>query len=497
MNPTGSSVSATWDLSTDVGRARYFRYHVERGGFAQLLFNLGGDHLQDIAGMLERSGAEVAARYYERALLACLDDEEAYQSFLAGDFIGENALKSTLQLLSVDYFRVGKPFGREAAAWLIRIGAADGLLIGFRGAFSGSSTTYAHLGEVRDDWATPAASFLELRFAATRSGRAPSGPLQASLRRQGRNTGLVGARFTPDDASSDIVVRVAVGQAPPALDTVGLSPVDAQAVLDGIAAEATGAPFRALGPGRLEVLWAASHPIDSSSSGFKRLAGRLVPLLALPVDAGEEDVYSAWRHQEESVEIARMGAWLTGSLAGHPERGLFRPGATEAELEDLETTLGLELPEPIRGLLRYANGGSFVDDRPRDEDGEPVSAGTSCDLLSTGEMRDALADLVASNDAATQVDRWEGKRPVRPRLRQADGSLVPWPYLPIARTSEGGEFLVLELAGAGRVLDAWHATAPRQWRMVYESAFDFIQDYLQQGGCVRAIGRQAEGPPAS
>ncbi len=290
------------------------------------------------------------------------------------------------------------------------------------------------------------------------------------------------------------MVRVALGRsrAVDVYDTIGLTQDEGQAVLDGIVAQAKGAPFTELGPGQLDVLWATSHPIDGSASGFNRLASSLIPLLALTVDADENAITHAWRRQDESVRIAKMGDLLTATLAGHPKRGVFHAGASEAELESLETSLGFSLPEPVRWMLRQVNGGSFVDDRPQEEEDNSEESCTYCDLLSTDEIRTELFDLIATHESAAEVDRWEGNRPINPRLRQLDGSLLPWPCLPIARTSEGREIVAVELSGAGHVIDAWHEVGPQQWRMVYGRYVDFIEDFMLQGGCIKAIGQYSK-----
>ena len=200
-----------FDLTTDAGRAYCFDYDVERGGFAQLLFNLQGEHLEQFAETLDRAGAEVAARYYERAIRVCLDDEPSYQAFIHSDYVTDNAVKFALQSLSIEYFRTGVTFDREAAAWRARIGAGRGVLVGINGAFSGSSSTYAHLGEVRDEWRSRSTDFLRLSVPATPGRHPPGGPLQATLRRLGRDAGILGARFTPEPGWSAVEVRVSFG----------------------------------------------------------------------------------------------------------------------------------------------------------------------------------------------------------------------------------------------------------------------------------------------
>ena len=480
-----------FDLTTDAGRASCFDYDVERGGFAQLLFNLKGEHLQQFAEMLQRAGAEVAARYYERALLVCLDDELAYQAFINGDYVTDNAVKFALQALSVEYLRSGVPFHLEAAAWRARIGAGPGVLVGINGGFSGSASTYAHLAEVREEWRSLSTDFLRLSLPAVAGPHCPAGPLQATLRRVGRDAGLLGARFTPEPASNLIEIRVPFGPfgSEPDPFSLGLERDDAQAVLDEIVNQSRGVAFIELGPGRLDVAWAARHPIDGSRRSFERLIASLVPLLTLPAGAREDQILMAWRRQQESVRTAQLGGALRQALSGHPERGICRPGASDGRLNALETALGLTLPDPVRRLLREVDGASISDARPAPEAAGPGPRCVPCDLLSADQIGAAFADLLSMHASSVEADGWDGSRPVNPRLRLADGTVVSWPYLPIAQPREGGGWLVLELSGAGRVLDACHAHGPLQWRPLYERYVDFIDDYLARGGCIAATAR--------
>ena len=175
--------------------------------------------------------------------------------------------------------------------------AAKGLQIGARAAHSGSSTTLAYLGDVFDEWRIPGTEFLEARVPSHVRPGASTRMTQATLRRTGRGAGLLGARFTPVSTASDVLIRVALGQARTAgvYDTAGLAPDEARVVLDGLEARGRSSSLAALGPGLVEVLWASSHPIDSSASGFARLSDELALLLALPPGASADDVVRAWR----------------------------------------------------------------------------------------------------------------------------------------------------------------------------------------------------------
>lgn len=165
-----------------------------------------------------------------------------------------------------------------------------------------------YLDEVRESWRTPATEFLEARHKRSTPGPASTASKQVSLYRQGRGAGLLGARFTPQADALEIVVRVGVGQCrmQGVYDTVGLSVDEAQAALEGVLAQSSLPSFLELGPGTLEILWATSHPVDSSAHGFRTLAGLLVPLLALPATAVEEDVVHAWERHDEARKSADL-----------------------------------------------------------------------------------------------------------------------------------------------------------------------------------------------
>ena len=374
------------------------------------------------------------------------------------------------------------------------------LLIGVSGAHSGSSSTYVYLGEVQDQFACASENWIKFTKTAQLPGL--SQPLQAMIKRQGRHAGLLGACFVPDPSGNEIVVSVAVGAVRgPKNGDLGLSLEDAKAVLKGLERVAGGASFIELGAGWLNVSWAETSQIDSSESGFQELAERLVPLLALPMDATADDVTNGWRRQLESVELGRMFDWLDRCVAQHPERGAtFRPGASTADVEALAADLSLRLPDALRWMAARFDGGAFVDRSAltADDDADTCTADADgrqdCELLSLDEIRQEFDDLVATHEAAVELDGWAGQRPIRPRLRLADGSSSPWPYLPIARTTQGHELLVLEIfdnGRHGRVLDAFHEVGPRHWGTLYDSYVVFLDDFIYRGGTVRVISSRA------
>lgn len=368
---------------------------------------------------------------------------------------------------------------RDQRCWV----ASDASLrIGISGAHAGASTTYVYLDELQDRYAYDGDNRIEFTKAAS-AGNVPSRrPLQAMIRRLGRGAGMLGARFTPAPAGDAIVVLVLVRTTPITGYDNGLSPDMAGSVLQGLERVARGHAFTSLGPGRLDIAWAQEHDVDSSASGFMQLAERLVPLLSLAADAIDDDVTTAWRLQRESVTFANLFDWLDDCIATHPERGaVFGSAVADAALESLEADLGLRLPSAFRTMARRCDGGRFVElaagePEPDEADDERVDDHRAvCELLSLEQIRHHFAELAESRNAGAEPS-------------------TPWPCLPVARTIEGHELLVLDLSYGPlgvRVLDAFHELGPSGWGVLYNSYLEFLEDFVYRGGDVRAIARAA------
>ena len=103
-----------------ISLAKYFDYNLSKGGFGQLLYNLQGQHLDEIEQLLMDADAKVALGYYLRALRACLDDGDGYQAFLAGDFRSDSSIKDALQLISFEYFEKSVEFSSEVGDFVER-----------------------------------------------------------------------------------------------------------------------------------------------------------------------------------------------------------------------------------------------------------------------------------------------------------------------------------------------------------------------------------------
>jgi len=95
-----------------------FSYHVKQGGFAQLLFNARGEGLAEYEAMLIAVGAKRAQGFYVRAIRSALADKSGYAAFLGdwNDPAGVD-LRSSLQLLSIEYLTGEPSIDDEARAW--------------------------------------------------------------------------------------------------------------------------------------------------------------------------------------------------------------------------------------------------------------------------------------------------------------------------------------------------------------------------------------------
>ncbi len=208
-------------------------------------------------------------------------------------------------------------------------------------------------------------------------------PLRAAIQRHAeRDAGMLGAEFTPTSGGERLTVTIHV------LDAAGTSAISA------------GLPE-----------WAATTTRD----GIQRVA-RTTTLAAL--------------------------AALDAVCAKHPDAGTFGPGTSEAALDGLARDLGMPVPESLRLVLARVNGGAFdqraVPAAPPSSRSSPDAAGRACcDLLSISEIRDAYADLIATNDAHTDVARWDGRWPVGARLARTVGSRWPrgWRAMSGSRSS--------------------------------------------------------------
>ncbi|UYQ93640.1 hypothetical protein MKQ68_00810 [Chitinophaga horti] len=95
--------------------ADFFVYNLHQGGFAQLLYNSGGQYLSEIEDLLLESEAQQTHTFYLRAIERCTGDIPRFHAFLQSDFVSENELKNELQAISIEYFQKGVTFMQEAS----------------------------------------------------------------------------------------------------------------------------------------------------------------------------------------------------------------------------------------------------------------------------------------------------------------------------------------------------------------------------------------------
>ena len=100
--------------ATDVVLAAFLARNLQRGGFAQLVFNAQGQYLGEMAQMLKNFNASNTLNFYEQAIRICRADKAGYQSFLSSDYVGALAVKNPLHEISLDYYESSPQFAQEA-----------------------------------------------------------------------------------------------------------------------------------------------------------------------------------------------------------------------------------------------------------------------------------------------------------------------------------------------------------------------------------------------
>src|SRR5690606_5910383 len=91
-----------------------FYYDVNKGGFAQFVYNANGVYLPEMAKVLEIIGASYTKAHFDRVIRLCLDRNDEYQEFISGDFSNDNDFKDALHLLSLEYLQSDTRLESEA-----------------------------------------------------------------------------------------------------------------------------------------------------------------------------------------------------------------------------------------------------------------------------------------------------------------------------------------------------------------------------------------------
>ncbi len=79
-----------------------FYHDFFKGGFERFIYNANGVYLPEVADVLEKLKAKEARYYLELVISYCVENNEDYQTFLAGDF-SDSDFKKALAHFSSEY----------------------------------------------------------------------------------------------------------------------------------------------------------------------------------------------------------------------------------------------------------------------------------------------------------------------------------------------------------------------------------------------------------
>lgn len=124
----GQRATQLIDTTEDLDESRYnflyltvvaaeFDYQVKKGGFDQLIFNLGRERLEHCHVMLTTVDAPVALSFYVRAITRCTEDMEDFNRFMA-DYTAPTKVAQDLTMLSIEYLRGDTSFDSEIAEFV-------------------------------------------------------------------------------------------------------------------------------------------------------------------------------------------------------------------------------------------------------------------------------------------------------------------------------------------------------------------------------------------
>jgi hypothetical protein len=111
----GLSASILKDLKSPQNQLTFiavFFSDVSKGGFEQFVYNANGIYLPEVAEVLEAVSASHAVACIDQVIQLCIDDNDAYKTFLAGDF-NHCAFKQKLSALT-EIYREGDDLTEEA-----------------------------------------------------------------------------------------------------------------------------------------------------------------------------------------------------------------------------------------------------------------------------------------------------------------------------------------------------------------------------------------------
>jgi hypothetical protein len=97
--------------------AHLFVDNMAQGGFERHFYRMQGAFLEETERLLVHAKAELARAYFRAAVERCVQDVDAYQRFLDGDFATASPIQDALRALSVEYGRQGGNPAAELAKY--------------------------------------------------------------------------------------------------------------------------------------------------------------------------------------------------------------------------------------------------------------------------------------------------------------------------------------------------------------------------------------------
>ncbi|MEM8531111.1 MAG: hypothetical protein AAGF95_09735 [Chloroflexota bacterium] len=104
--------------------------------------------------------------------------------------------------------------------------------------------------------------------------------------------GLLGAEFTPS-TGDQLIIHVPVSTE----EFVGLDRLYASVVFEALQADALRESLQQLGAGTLNVAYALQHPVDSTTSIFRRLTRYVIAFLNSALDELDEEAFEQFAEQ--------------------------------------------------------------------------------------------------------------------------------------------------------------------------------------------------------
>jgi len=171
---------------------------------------------------------------------------------------------------------------------------------------------------------------------------------------------------------------------------------------------------------------------------------------------------------------SRIRAWLNSNAPDAAER--LQPGATDGQIQTLETALGVTLPDDLKDSLRIHNGG---------EESGVFPSSDSLDMMGFSPL--------TTEEIVNEWTMWKGLidgGEFHVRTSEADdGICSDWwsnSWIPIAGNG-GGDFQCVDLSPTesgtmGQIIGAWHDDTERQ--LIASSLANYLQmlaDGLENG----------------